>query len=334
MKNVPALKRLLKAAGWLGKAAELAGPEAKLLAHLDAAIARKVAKEGLKAEELAKLAKLDKPAAEKLLRQLSAKEVLELERKLGKAKLETLAKTKTAAELKSLAKAPKVTKPAKKPAATKKPAAAAKTKPAFPANEFPAHDHGWQKWPPPPPKGKKPAFNEPGGARYRYDRYRYEKWKENPTSTKPPPGLKQPKQYFNDHVAPKAVGQSPGEPGSPAHKALVTKVIEDNELGVPKTLGTRRPDAVGKVNQPLHVGNRTIKPEPGGNVIYEAENFFKDGSEIVSEGRKQIGELRASNPKSTIVVQDVANPNNIVVFKPGEMPKPGGRLPRETPKGK
>ncbi|HET9621862.1 MAG TPA: DUF4157 domain-containing protein [Kofleriaceae bacterium] len=103
LKNIPALTKLLEAAGWLGKAADAAGPEAKILAHLDAAMIKEVMQEGLKAEELAELAKLDKLAAEKLLRELPAKEVLALEKKLGRAELEKLAKAHTPEEIKKLA---------------------------------------------------------------------------------------------------------------------------------------------------------------------------------------------------------------------------------------
>lgn len=100
MEKIPALRKLLKAAGWLEK---LAGPEAKLLAHLDAAIITKVSQEGLKADELARLAKLDKAAAEKLLSELPARDVLDLEKKLGKMELEKLAKDKTGKEIQEIA---------------------------------------------------------------------------------------------------------------------------------------------------------------------------------------------------------------------------------------
>ncbi|HWO26787.1 MAG TPA: DUF4157 domain-containing protein [Kofleriaceae bacterium] len=200
----------------------------------------------------------------------------------------------------------------------------------YPAEEFPATDQGWQKWPPPEPAKAKPGWDQPGGTRYRYDRYRYDKWLESNKSTSPPKGLKGPKEYFERHVAPKARGQSPGEPGSPQHKALVNKVHKDNFIGT-ETRGTRRPDAVGKVDQAIKVGDRTITPKKGGRVLYEAENFYKDGSQMVAEGRKQVRQLRADNPNATIVVQDVANPNNIVVYEPGAQPPPGGRLKPGTP---
>ena len=81
--------------------------------------------------------------------------------------------------------------------------------------------------------------------------------------------------------------------------------------------------------QPIKVGDLTIAPEKDGVVLYEAENFYKDGSQMVSEGREQVRQFRAdnpNNPNATIVVQDVENPNNIVTYKPGTQPPPPGRL--------
>jgi filamentous hemagglutinin len=121
MERIPALRKLLVAAGRIRKGAEAVTPEAKLLAHLEQAIINKVLQQGLKLEEIAQLAKLDKAAAEKLLRELPAKDVLELETQLGKTKLEELAKTQSAKEIQAAAK-----KTAAEIAAAEKAAAAKK----------------------------------------------------------------------------------------------------------------------------------------------------------------------------------------------------------------
>ncbi|MEO6775811.1 MAG: hypothetical protein ABI467_22815 [Kofleriaceae bacterium] len=208
-------------------------------------------------------------------------------------------------------------------------------KPPLPTSEFPATDATWKHWPPPAPPKDKPAWNEPGGARYRYaryryDRYRYEKWEELGKPAEAPRDLLTPKQYYDRYVAPKAVGQSPGEMGSPEHKALVLEVRGTNKVGT-QTMGAQRPDAVGGTDQPLAIPHGpTVTPQKGGRVLYEADNFYKDGSQIVSEGREQVRQFRKDNPNATIVVQDAANPKNVIIYEPGTQPPPGGRLAQGT----
>ncbi|MEJ7598238.1 MAG: DUF4157 domain-containing protein [Kofleriaceae bacterium] len=220
-------------------------------------------------------------------------------------------------------------KPATPPIAAK-PAATA-NEPRFPKEEFPSSDQSWKQWPPPAPSGDKPSWDGPGGSRYRYDRYRYQKWEDSGKSATPPKDLMDPATYYGRFVAPKARGQSPGEQGSPAHRALVDKVKKDNGVGT-ATMGEKRPDAVGEKDQPLQVGDGPpIKPGPGQRVLYEAETFFKDGSQMVSKGREQVRQFRKDNPDATIVVQDTANPKNIVVYPPGTQPPPPGPLPANSP---
>src|SRR5207244_4105122 len=118
----------------------------------------------------------------------------------------------------------------------------------------------------------------------------------------------------------KAVGQSPGEMGSPEHKALVLGVRAKNNIGT-ETMGERRPDAVGRKDQPLEIPHGpTVTPQKGAHVLYEADNFYKDGSQIVSEGREQVRQFRKDNPTATIVVQDAVNPKNVIIYEPGTQP--------------
>jgi hypothetical protein len=65
-------------------------------------------------------------------------------------------------------------------------------------------------------------------------------------------------------------------------------------------------------------------------VLYEADNFFKDGSQIMSEGREQVRQFRKDNPNATIVVQDAANSKNIIIYEPGTQPPPPGPLKSGT----
>ncbi len=220
---------------------------------------------------------------------------------------------------------PAKTEPAKTEPAKTEPAKT-DTKPPFPANEFLASDPTWKQWPPPKPASVHPDWDKPGGARYRYDRYRYQKWEESGKPATPPKDLLSPEQYYDRYVAPKAVGQSPGEMGSPEHKALVVGVRDANGIGT-QTMGEQRPDAVGRIDQPIKIpGGPTVTPQKGGRVLYEADNFFKDGSQIVSEGREQVRQFRKDNPDATIVVQDAANPKNIIIYEPGTQPPPPGPL--------
>jgi hypothetical protein len=209
--------------------------------------------------------------------------------------------------------------------------AEAKALPTFPTNEFPASDATWKQWPPPKPADVKPDWDKPGGARFRYDRYRYQKWEKGGKPTTPPKDLLSPEQYYREHVAPKAVGQSPGEMGGPEHKALVVGVRDANSIGT-QTMGEQRPDAVGRIDQAIKIPDGpTVTPQKGGRVLYEAEDFFKDGSQIVSKGREQVRQFRKDNPGATIVVQDVDNPKNIIVYEPGTQPPPHGPLEPGTP---
>jgi hypothetical protein len=192
----------------------------------------------------------------------------------------------------------------------------------FPKEEFPDGDPALKQWPPPAPTtGAKPKWNEPGGTRYRYDRYRYQEWQKG----RSPESLKSPEEYFNDHIEPKARGQSPGEGGSPNHKAAVDKVRNDNGLGT-ETVGSRRPDAVGLKDTPVKIAGQVYTPRPGARVLYEADNFFKDGSQIEAEGRAQVRQLRADNPNDTIVVEDADHPGRVIVYEPGTQPPPPARL--------
>jgi hypothetical protein len=72
------------------------------------------------------------------------------------------------------------------------------------------------------------------------------------------------------------------------------------------------------IDQPIQIpGGLTVRPPKGGRVLYEAGDFFKDGSQIVSEGREQVRQFRKDNPTATIVVQDAANPKNIGIYELG-----------------
>jgi hypothetical protein len=217
------------------------------------------------------------------------------------------------------------------PVKTEPVTAEAKAPPTFPTNEFPESDTTWKQWPPPKEADVKPDWDKPGGTRFRYDRYRYQKWEKAGKPTTPPKDLLSPEQYYREHVAPKAVGQSPGEMGRPEHKALVVGVRDANSIGT-QTMGEQRPDAVGKIDQAIKIPDGpTVTPQKGGRVLYEAEDFFKDGSQIVSKGRAQVRQFRKDNPGATIVVQDVDNPKNIIVYEPGTQPPPHGPLEPGTP---
>ncbi|MFT3843288.1 MAG: DUF4157 domain-containing protein [Myxococcaceae bacterium] len=204
----------------------------------------------------------------------------------------------------------------------------------FPAEEFtqPGQENQWVKK---EPKGK-PALDEKGGVAWRYDRYRYDKWvKAGKPKRKPKKGeLLDPKTWFDKNIEPQSRGQSRGERGSPEHERLVLDAKQINGLpDRPPTKGGWRPDAFS--DQPgkkfkVPVTGEVIDPGKG-NVIYEADNFFSDGSQLDTDAREQVRGIRKAYPDATIVVQDVADPRNVKVYKPGEQPPPEGRLPADTP---
>ena len=66
-------------------------------------------------------------------------------------------------------------------------------------------------------------------------------------------------------------------------------------------------------------------------MLYEADNFFKDSSQLVSEAREQVRQFRKDNPDATIVVEDAANPGKVIVYEPGTQPAPPGPLKPNTP---
>ena len=67
-------------------------------------------------------------------------------------------------------------------------------------------------------------------------------------------------------------------------------------------------------------------------MIYEADTFYKDGTQIAAAGRAQVREIRQSYPNATIVVQDVET-GAVLVYPPGTQPPAtdtGMRVPRGT----
>jgi hypothetical protein len=122
-----------------------------------------------------------------------------------------------------------------------------------------------------------------------------------------------------------------GRNGTPAHQADVEANNSQPTGNLrPEPVGNRVPDGVGRTGQVVTIRGQTIDPGPNGRVIEESENF-RNGRPV-SEGRRQIRDIRAADPNATIVVTDPNNPAAPpLIYPPGTQPPPGGWLPRNTP---
>ena len=124
----------------------------------------------------------------------------------------------------------------------------------------------------------------------------------------------------------------PGRPGNPDH---VADVLLNNQGQRPQLrpgkIGNRVPDGIGKPGQIVTIRGQRIDPGRGRVIIIESERFNQNG-QLVSAGRRQIRDIRAAEPNSTIVVTDPANINRQpVIYRPGHQPPQGGHLPSGTP---
>lgn len=91
----------------------------------------------------------------------------------------------------------------------------------------------------------------------------------------------------------------------------------------PLAVGARVPDGVGMTGQVAVIRGQTIDPGPNGRVIVESERFR--GTLPVSDGRRQIRDMRRADSKATIVVTDPHNPTRPpLVYAPGSQPPRGG----------
>jgi hypothetical protein len=113
-----------------------------------------------------------------------------------------------------------------------------------------------------------------------------------------------------------------GRNGSADHQA---DVAANNNQATgelkPRAVSGRVPDGVGRVGQVVTIRGQVIDPGRKGRIIVESEPIR--GGRPVSEGRRQIRDIRAADPNATIVVTDPENPlAPPLVYPPGTQPPP------------
>jgi RHS repeat-associated protein len=130
----------------------------------------------------------------------------------------------------------------------------------------------------------------------------------------------------------KKVPNPNGRNGTPEHQndVAANNTQATGDLA-PAQVGNRVPDGVGQTGQTATVRGQTVDPGPEGRVIVESDKVNQNG-QINSAGRAQVRDIRAADPKATIVVTDHTKPGSApIVHPPGTQPPPSGRLPQNTP---
>ena len=111
-----------------------------------------------------------------------------------------------------------------------------------------------------------------------------------------------------------------GQPGNEDHRRDVARNNGPNGLDGQTRVGKRIPDGVGQRGQTVNIRDHEIDPGKGNRVIVESERFGESGH-MDAEGRRQVRDIRAAEPNSTIVVTDPAKRRaEAVVYPPGQQP--------------
>jgi hypothetical protein len=162
-------------------------------------------------------------------------------------------------------------------------------------------------WPPEAPKGKKPKIDAPDAAKWRYQRYRYGKYKKGAAQK----DVLKPGQWMEDYFKKVQKGGRPGRRGGKLQleaKDVLKK--EGIEIVEDVNVGGRYPDGV--------------KPGPnpkGGTDYYEVGKMLKEG---IPESRERIkidDEIKGMGDNDTVTFVDSANPAKRVTYTKGSTAK-------------
>ncbi len=158
-------------------------------------------------------------------------------------------------------------------------------------------------WPPKPPVGEKPPVDAPNAAKWRYQRYVYDKFLEGAKQS----DILSPEVWMQRYFNPTASGGRPGRRGGPA-QVSAKDALQGEGIIIAENikLGSRYPDGVSPTPNPK-----------GGKDYFEVGKMLKDK---IPESRERIKiqeEIDAMGQNDTITFVDSANPANRVTYTKG-----------------
>jgi hypothetical protein len=157
-------------------------------------------------------------------------------------------------------------------------------------------------WPPYPPAGAKPKFNDPGAAEWRYQRYKYDQYEVGKQLEEILSFDSWKERYFN----PALLGGRPGRPGGSnqvaARQALASEGFQNVEN---VELGGRYPDMV--------------KYNPDGSTDYlEVGEMLQNGLPSARERVKLADEISALGENDTVTFVDKTDITRRITYRRGD----------------
>jgi hypothetical protein len=157
-------------------------------------------------------------------------------------------------------------------------------------------------WPPYPPAGAKPKFNDPGAAEWRYQRYKYDQYEAGKQQEEILSFDSWKERYFN----PALLGGRPGRPGGSnqvaARQALASQGFQNVEN---VELGGRYPDMV--------------KYNPDGITDYlEVGEMLQNGLPSARERVKLADEILALGENDTVTFIDKTDITRRITYRRGD----------------
>ncbi|MGA9379969.1 MAG: hypothetical protein WBV73_14500 [Phormidium sp.] len=157
-------------------------------------------------------------------------------------------------------------------------------------------------WPPPPPKGDKPNFSDPGAAQWRYQRYKYDQYQAGKQLEEILSFDTWKERYFD----PAALGGRPGRPGGSEQVAARQALANEGFQNVENVkLGSRYPDMV-RYNF------------DGSTEYIEVGEMLQNGMPEAREREKITDEISALEANDTVTFVDKMDINRRITYRQGD----------------
>lgn len=157
-------------------------------------------------------------------------------------------------------------------------------------------------WPPQPPEGAKPNFNDPGAANWRYQRYKYEQYQAGKQQEDILSFETWKERYFD----PALLGGRPGRPGGSEQVAARQALEAEGFQNVENVeLGGRYPDLV--------------RYNPDGSIDYaEVGEMLQNGMPQARERAKLANEISALGENDTVTFVDKMDITRRITYRRGD----------------
>lgn len=157
-------------------------------------------------------------------------------------------------------------------------------------------------WPPQPPEGTKPNFNDPGAANWRYQRYKYEQYQAGKQQEDILSFETWKERYFD----PALLGGRPGRPGGSSQVAARQALSSEGFQNVENVeLGGRYPDLV--------------RYNPDGSIDYaEVGEMLQNGMPQARERAKLANEISALGENDTVTFVDKMDITRRITYRRGD----------------